>query len=103
VRKIDANTYVANARAELDEVRDVVGSDFDAGESSEEIDTIGGLVFDLVGRVPVKGEIITGLKGFEFEVLQSDSRQLKRLKIKRVAKPARRKVVPGGEEKAAAE
>ena len=91
VRKVDANTYIADARAELDEVREVVGPDFDPGEHAEDVETIGGLVFDLVGRVPVKGEIISRLKGFEFEVLQSDTRQLKRLMIRRVAKPARRK------------
>jgi CBS domain containing-hemolysin-like protein len=92
---------VANARAELDEVRAVVGPDFDPGEHAEDVETIGGLVFDLVGRVPVKGEIISRLKGFDVEVLQSDPRQLKRLMIRRVAKPARRKV--GNTGQAAAE
>ena len=101
VRKVDTNTWIANARAELDEVREVVGPDFDPGEHAEDVETIGGLVFDLVGRVPVKGEIISRLKGFEFEVLQSDPRQLKRLMIRRVAKPARRKV--GNTGQAAAE
>ncbi|MCB1376538.1 MAG: CBS domain-containing protein, partial [Rhodobacteraceae bacterium] len=78
VRQVDANTYIASARAELDEVRDVVGPDFDPGEYGEDVDTIGGLVFDLVGHVPLKGEIIAGLKGFEFEVLQADARTLRR-------------------------
>jgi CBS domain containing-hemolysin-like protein len=91
VRKVDHNTWIANARAELDEVRAVIGADFDPGEHNEDVETIGGLVFDLVGRVPVKGEVISRLKGFDVEVLQSDPRQLKRLMIRRVAKPSRRK------------
>jgi CBS domain containing-hemolysin-like protein len=89
VRQIDPNTYVANGRAELDEVREVVGPDFDPGVHGEDVDTLAGLVFDLAGRMPVKGEIVTGLKGFEFEVLLADPRQVKRLKIKRLARPAR--------------
>ena len=84
VRKVNSNVFIASARAELDEVREVVGPEFDPGERAEEIDTLGGLVFDLAGHVPAKGEIVRGFPGFEFEVLQSDSRQVKRLRIKRV-------------------
>jgi CBS domain containing-hemolysin-like protein len=84
VRKINSNIFVASARAELDEVKAVIGPDFDPGEHAEEVDTLGGLVFDLAGRVPSKGETVGGIKGFEFEVMQADSRQIKRLKIKRL-------------------
>ncbi len=89
IRRIDASTYVASARAELDEVREVVGADFDPGAHAEDVDTIGGLVFELFGRLPVRGEKTGGIPGFEFEVLQADTRHLKRVKIKRVAAPAR--------------
>jgi len=84
VRKINSNIFIASARAELDEVKSVIGPDFDPGEHAQEVDTLGGLVFDLAGRVPGKGEVVGGLKGFEFEVMQADSRQIKRLKIKRL-------------------
>ncbi|RUT30202.1 HlyC/CorC family transporter [Arsenicitalea aurantiaca] len=84
VKKVNSNIYLANARAELEEVREVIGPDFDPGARAEEIDTVGGLVFDLAGRVPAKGEIIRQFPGFEFEVLASDARQIRRLKIKRV-------------------
>ncbi|HVW92521.1 MAG TPA: hemolysin family protein, partial [Devosia sp.] len=87
IRKLNANNYIASARAELGEVREVIGPDFDAGELAEEVDTIGGLVFDLAGRVPAPGEVIKGFAGFDFEVLQSDGRQILKLKIRR-AKPA---------------
>lgn len=106
VRKINSNIFIASARAELDEVQQVIGPDFDPGDHAEDVDTLGGLVFDLAGRVPQRGELVGGIKGFEFEVLQSDARQIKRVKIKRLKqRPAR--PVPGnrtgGDSKAAAE
>lgn len=83
VRKVGDDLYVANARAELEEVQAVVGPDFDPGEHAEDVDTIGGLVFDLAGHVPKRGEKITGLDGFEFEILAADPRRIKRLRIRR--------------------
>lgn len=83
VRKVGDDLYIANARAELDEVRAVVGPDFDPGEHAEDVDTIGGLVFDLAGHVPKRGERVTGLAGFEFEILAADGRRIKRLRIRR--------------------
>jgi len=91
VRRVNSANFIASARAELSEVRAVIGDDFDPGAHAEDVDTLGGLVFDLAGRVPQKGEVIGGIKGFEFEVLQSDSRQIKRVKIKRVKQRAPRK------------
>jgi CBS domain containing-hemolysin-like protein len=84
VRKVNSNVFIASARAELEEVREVIGPDFDPAEHADEVDTLGGLVFELAGHVPAKGEIVTGIKGFEFEVMQADSRQVKRVKIKRL-------------------
>jgi CBS domain containing-hemolysin-like protein len=83
VRKVGDDTYIANARAELDEVRAVVGPDFDPGSHAEDVETIGGLVFDLAGHVPRRGEKVTGLDGFEFEILAADGRRIKRLRIRR--------------------
>ncbi|MDB5561908.1 MAG: hemolysin [Hyphomicrobiales bacterium] len=107
VRKVNSNIFIASARAELPEVQAVVGPDFNPGDRADEVDTLGGLVFDLAGHVPAPGEIVTGLKGFEFEVLQSDGRQIKKLKIKRVLRTARPRKVSAankaGEEQTAAE
>ena len=84
IRKINSNIFLASARAELGEVEGVIGPDFDPGEHGDDVDTIGGLVFALAGHVPVKGEIVGGIKNFEFEVIQADSRQVRRIKIKRL-------------------
>lgn len=83
IRRAGPDVYIANARAELDDVRALIGPDFDPGAFADEVDTIGGLVFDLAGHVPKRGEKITGLEGFEFEILASDSRRIKRLRIRR--------------------
>ena len=83
IRKVGADTFIADARAELDDVRIMLGPDFDPGEYAEEVDTIGGLVFDLAGHVPKRGDRVNKLDGFEFEVLAADSRRIKRLRIRR--------------------
>jgi CBS domain containing-hemolysin-like protein len=90
IRKINSNIFIASARAELGEVESVIGPDFDPGEHADEVETLGGLVFALAGHVPVKGEVIGGIRNFDFEVLQADSRQLRRIKIRRLKqrKPA---------------
>jgi CBS domain containing-hemolysin-like protein len=94
VRKVNSNVFIASARAELEEVREVIGPDFDPGAHADEVDTLGGLVFELAGHVPQKGETVNGIKGFEFEVMQSDSRQVKRVKIKRIKQRAPRPPKP---------
>jgi CBS domain containing-hemolysin-like protein len=84
IRKINSNVFLASARAELDKVEELIGPEFDPGEHRKEVDTIGGLVFALAGHVPAKGEIVGGIPHFEFEVTQADSRQVRRVKIKRL-------------------
>ena len=59
--------------------------------NGEEVDTVGGLVFSLVGRMPVRGELIAAPSGYEFEVLDADPRRVKRVRIyKRANEPRRR-------------
>lgn len=94
VRKVNSNVFIASARAELEEVQEVIGPDFDPGSHADEVETLGGLVFELAGHVPAKGEHVNGIKGFEFEILQADSRQVKRVKIKRLKQPKPRPPKP---------
>lgn len=74
--------YLLDAKAELEDVAEIVGSAFQVGEHSEDADTIGGLVFALAGHVPVRGEVIQGL-GFEFRVIDADPRRIKRVELAR--------------------
>jgi len=84
IRKAGVDTYVADARAELEDAQEIIGPDFDPGEYAHHVDTLGGLVFEMAGHVPKKGEIVAGLPGFVFEVLSSDTRRIKRLRVRRV-------------------
>jgi CBS domain containing-hemolysin-like protein len=77
-------SFVADARASLEDVVAAVGADFDVGDVAEEVDTLGGYLVMQVGRVPVRGELVPGPRDFEFEVLDADPRRVKRVKIYRI-------------------
>lgn len=74
-------SFVIDARADLDEVSQAIGFDLDTIEVAEEVDTIGGLIVTLAGRVPDTGERIPGPFGLVFDILDADSRRLKRLRL----------------------
>ena len=76
----DDGTAIAEARLEVGALEVLAGSLLDEDER-DEIDTIGGLVFSLAGRVPSRGEVITHPEGVEFEILEADPRQIKLLRI----------------------
>ncbi len=76
-------SFIADARASLDEATEKIGVEFAANEAAEEVDTLGGLLVLLAGRLPVRGEIIPGPGDFEIEVLDADPRRAKRLRISR--------------------
>ena len=80
VRQAD-NSFIADARARLDDVRSVIGEEFVTGEAGEEVETLGGYLVTHVGRLPVRGEVISGPGNFEIEVLDADPRRVKRLRI----------------------
>ncbi|MCX8995788.1 hemolysin family protein [Rhizobiaceae bacterium BDR2-2] len=80
---VSDDTYIADARVELDEIAETVGSDFDVREQAEEIDTLGGLIFSALGRIPARGEVVEAVPGFEFHILDADPRRIKRVRITR--------------------
>lgn len=81
--RLSDGVLVADARAELTELQEAIGPDFDVREHIEEIDTLGGLIFFALGRIPVKGEVIRAVPGFEFHILDADSRRIKGVRIVR--------------------
>jgi magnesium and cobalt transporter len=89
--KPEDGSYIADARMDLDDFRAETGHDFLAGEGEEnaepDIDSLGGLVVSLLGRVPQRGEIVTHPDGSEFQVLEADPRRIRRLRIKLPRKP----------------
>ena len=71
----------ADARVLIDEFEKMVGAVLSADER-EEVDTLGGLIFSLAGRVPVRGELIKHSSGMEFEILDADPRRIKKIRIR---------------------
>lgn len=65
-----------NARAEIEDIKEILGNTFDVGEHAEDADTIGGVIFSLLGRVPVKGEMVAAF-GYEFTIIDADPRRVK--------------------------
>jgi CBS domain containing-hemolysin-like protein len=74
----------ADARVSLETFENVVGPILNDEERAE-IDTLGGLVFDLLGRVPIRGELVKHPSGMEIEILEADPRRVRRLRVRGVA------------------
>ena len=72
----------ASARAPIADLAEMTGLDLLPAEEEEEVDTLGGLVVFLAGRVPQRGELIAHPAGLEFEVQEADPRRIKRLHIR---------------------
>jgi magnesium and cobalt transporter len=81
--KPDAGGYIADARMDLDDFKTDTGHDFtvDDDEDAPDIDSLGGLVVSLLGRVPLRGEIVTHPDGSEFQVLEADPRRVRKLRV----------------------
>lgn len=78
------DVYIADGRASLEDVEELLDLNFDEVDIAEDVDTVGGLVATLAGRVPVRGEVILGPLGLEFVVLDADPRRVKKARIHRV-------------------
>src|SRR5437868_946244 len=92
IMKQSDNSFIADARASLDDVRSVIGEEFVTGEAGEEVETLGGYLVTHVGRLPVRGEVISGPGNYETAALDADPPRAARLRIAtRKERPAPRK------------
>jgi CBS domain containing-hemolysin-like protein len=82
VRQTDGS-FLADARAGLEDVTSIIGPEFDVGEVAKEVDTLAGYVATRIGRVPLRGEVVPGPGAFELEILDADPRRVKKLRIYR--------------------
>ena len=78
----DDGSIKINARMLIKDFENKFGKIFSTNQDLKGIDTMGGLVFHLFGRVPLKGEIIKHSNGCEFEILDVDSRKIRTILIK---------------------
>lgn len=81
IREEAALGLIADARAPIEQLEEYLGERIVSEQRDDDVDTLGGLVFTLVGRVPVRGEIVSHANGIEFEVLDADPRRIKKLRI----------------------
>lgn len=78
-----SGTYLALAKTPLDEFESELAMSLTEHDEvdAEDIETLGGLVFMLAGRVPARGEVVLHPDGPEFEVIDADPRRIKRLRV----------------------
>jgi hemolysin (HlyC) family protein len=95
LRKSEDGTYLADARVELDDFKEQTGIDLATEEAEQDVDTLGGLVVSILGRVPQRGEIVAHPSGTEFEVLEADPRHVKRLRVRLPAPPPKTESADG--------
>lgn len=85
IRARGARVWEADARCPIEEFEAMVGREIAPEDEDEDVDTLGGLVFTIAGRVPERGEIIAHPAGFEFEVAEADPRRVKRVIVRETA------------------
>ena len=81
-------TLIANARIKIDALQERVPTPLLPPQQEEGIESLGGLVTALAGRVPNRGEVVQHPSGLEFEVLDADPRRVKRLRVRGLPSPA---------------
>ena len=73
--------YLVKPRTPLAEFENEIGQKLSDEDEDEEIDTLGGLIFMLAGRVPARGEVVKHPSGAEFEIVDADPRRIKRMRV----------------------
>jgi CBS domain containing-hemolysin-like protein len=89
-------SVIADARISIEALEEQHGTRLRPAGEQEAVDTLGGLVFTLAGRVPKRGEVIAHPDGIEFEVLDADPRRIKRLRVRGLRPANDRKGIASG-------
>ncbi len=91
ITRASETSWLAEARLEIEDAEEMLGIKLLPADEEEEADTLGGLIFHMLGRVPVRGELIKHASGIEFEIVAADPRRVRRIAIHtkpRAARPA---------------
>ena len=80
IKKISKKTYDVSARLSVEDLEKKIGGYF-SEEEKEDIDTVGGLVFNLLGKIPNRGEVVNHKSGLEFTIQDADTRKIKRILV----------------------
>nr|WP_245215486.1 hemolysin family protein [Pararoseomonas baculiformis] len=84
-----------DARMKIEDFETRMGEILTTEERHQDIDTVGGLVFTLAGRVPARGELVSHSSGLEFRVLEADPRRIRRVRVRRPPPAAPAIELPG--------
>jgi len=76
------NLIEVDARMEIEDFLEETGHDLSLPDNEAEIDTLGGVTFALAGRIPVRGEVLRHPAGFDVEIVDADTRRIKRLRLR---------------------
>lgn len=98
VKPGEDGVFIADARAAIEDVESLLGIDLLPEEREEDADTLGGLMVAMLGRLPVRGELLRHDSGIEFEILEADPRRVKKIRIHTRPRPPRqRRKEPDGQ------
>ncbi len=84
MHKVSKNEWHVDARLDFEEFESVFDTDLLPDDRDDDIETVGGLVVSLAGRVPKMGETVSHEAGFDFTVIEADMRRLTKISVKRV-------------------
>lgn len=79
--RVSDNIFEVNARIRIEELEKELGLNLVTEEKENEFDTLGGLIFFQLGRVPVKGEVVHHISGLRFDIIEADPRRIKKVRI----------------------
>jgi CBS domain containing-hemolysin-like protein len=85
LRRRPDGSFDADARVEIEEFEEFSGLELRLDPEEEEVDTLGGVVFSILGRVPQRGEVVRHPKGLEIRVVDADARRIRKLQIYKLA------------------
>ena len=80
IKKVSKKNFELPARVSLEEFEEQIGVKLKI-EKKDEIDTIGGFIFFLIGRIPGRGEVINYNKELEFTIVEADTRRIKKILV----------------------
>lgn len=86
MHRLNDDAVEVDARMYVDDLEEAIGEFLTPADKDEEIETVGGLVFHLAGRLPHRGEVIKHPSGLKFLIMDADARHIKKVKISNIKK-----------------
>lgn len=81
ITRISDNMFEVNARIRIEKLEKELGLNLVTEEKEDDFDTLGGLIFFQLGRVPAKGESVQHISGVKFNIIEADPRRIKKVQI----------------------